>query len=125
MEVKYMQNEYHCRQRAIIYTKSENHHKVILRRFEAKQSVGRMKKTETAEQNRFDNMIVARNLVPITSDFATQLSFPSRSAINLSLNRQKVKENRKQTHILVIWAFRHNFKNSVCLTPVKQKTSQY
>ena len=48
-----------------------------------------MKETVRTEKNPVNNMIIASSLLPIGSNIATQLSLPTRSAINRTLNRRK------------------------------------
>ena len=84
----------------LLSTKNEHNHEIIPGHVEAKKIVGKMKKTARTEQNPVNNMIIASNLQPIASDIATQLSLPTRSVINRSLNRQKVTEDKKKPPII-------------------------
>ena len=99
-------NSHKCKMTAItaneqlLSTKNEHNHETIPGHVEAKKIVGKMQKTARTEQNRVNNMIIASNLQPIASDIATQLSLPTRSAINRSLNRQKVTEDKKEPPII-------------------------
>ena len=99
-------NSHKCKMTAItaneqlLSTKNEHNHEIITGHVEAKKIVGKMKKTARTEQNPVNNMIIASNLQPIASDIATQLSLPTRSAINRSLNRQKVTEDKNEPPII-------------------------
>ena len=82
----------------LLYTKNEHNHEIIPGHIEAKQNVGKMKKTTRTEQNPVNNTIIASNLRPIGSDIVTQMSLPTQSATNWRLNGQKVRENKKAIH---------------------------
>ena len=73
----------------LLSKKNEHYHEIVPRQVQAKRILGQMKKTANTEQNPVNNLIIASSLLTIESDIATQLSLPTRSAINWKLNRQK------------------------------------
>ena len=98
-------SSYKCKVTAIttgkqlLSKKNEHNHEIVPGHVQAKQIIGQMKETARTEQNPVNNMIIASSLLPIGSDIATQLSLPTRSAINRTLNRQKASENLQEPPI--------------------------
>ena len=98
-------SSYKCKVTAIttgkqlLSKKNEHNHEIVPGHVQAKQIIGQMKETARTEQNPVNNMIIASSLLPIGSDIATQLSLPTRSAINRTLNRQKASENLQELPI--------------------------
>ena len=83
----------------LLSKKNEHNHETVPGHVQAKQIIGQMKETARTKQNPVNSMIISSSLLPIGSDIATQLSMPTRSAINRTLNRQKASENLQEPPI--------------------------
>ena len=90
----------------LLSSKNDHSHDIVPGKPEARQIVERMKYTARNEQDPVNSAVIATQVATV-DEISVQLSMPSRSALNRTLNRQKQKNN--ETSKIAITCSERNF----------------
>ena len=90
----------------MLSSKNDHSHDIVPGKPEARQIVERMKFTARNEQDPVNSAVIATQVATV-DEVSVQLSMPSRSALNRTLNRQKQKNN--ESSMIAITCTERNF----------------
>ena len=91
----------------MLSSKNDHSHDVVPGKPEARQIVERMKFTARNEQDPVNSAVISTKVATV-DEVSVQLSMPSRSALNRTLNRQKQKNNESSK--IAITCIERNWK---------------